>query len=88
MPQHTSSEVNGYNCRKYLKNTKIKRGTGDKIKNNYVISTGHNIQWDHFNILATGKSDFQCKILKKLFWSDKLKLSLNENIGIEKLFLY
>ena len=32
--QHTSSEVNGYNCYKHLKNTKIKRGTGDKIKNN------------------------------------------------------
>ena len=34
MLQHTSSEVNGYNCYKHLKNTKIKRGTGDKIKNN------------------------------------------------------
>ena len=32
MLQHTSSEVNGYNCYKHLKNTKIKRGTGDKIK--------------------------------------------------------
>ena len=30
--QHTSSEVNGYNCYKHLKNTKIKGGTGDKIK--------------------------------------------------------
>ena len=35
--QHTSSEVNGYNCYKHLKNTKIKRGTGDKIKNNDKI---------------------------------------------------
>ena len=37
MLQHTSSEVKGYNCYKHLKNlknTKIKRGTGDKIKNN------------------------------------------------------
>ena len=32
MPQPTSSEVNGYNCYKHLKNTKIKRGTGDNIK--------------------------------------------------------
>ena len=32
----------------------------------HVISTGHNIKWDHFDILATGKSDFQCN-LKKLF---------------------
>ena len=39
MLQHTSSEVNGYNCYKHLKNTKIKRGTGDKIKNNDEIDT-------------------------------------------------
>ena len=39
MLQHTSSEVNGYNCYKHLKNTKIKRGTGDKIKNNDNIDT-------------------------------------------------
>ena len=35
--QHTSSEVNGYNCYTHLKNTKIKRGTGDEIKNNDKI---------------------------------------------------
>ena len=39
MLQHTSSEVNGYNRYKHLKNTKIKRGTGDKIKNNDKIDT-------------------------------------------------
>ena len=32
MLQHTSSEVNGYNCYKHFKIQKIKRGTGDKIK--------------------------------------------------------
>ena len=32
MFQHTSSEVNGYNSHKHLKSTKIKRGTGDKVK--------------------------------------------------------
>ena len=37
--QHTSSEVNGYNCYKHLKNTKIKRGNGDKIKSNDKINT-------------------------------------------------
>ena len=25
----------------------------------HVISTGHNIKWDHFDILTTGKSDLQ-----------------------------
>ena len=39
MLQHTSSEGNGYNCYKQLKNTKIKRGTGDKIKNRYAMRT-------------------------------------------------
>ena len=28
----------------------------------HVISTGQNIKWDHFEILASGKSDFHCKI--------------------------
>ena len=37
MLQHTSSEVNGYNCYKHLKIQKIKRGTGDKIKITMVV---------------------------------------------------
>ena len=53
----------------------------------HTISTGHNIKWDHFEILATGKSDLQCKIQETLLISD-FKPSLNENIGSEKLFLY
>ena len=53
----------------------------------HVISTGHNIKWDHFEIIATGKSDLQCKIKETLLISE-LKHSLNENVGSEKLFLY
>ena len=53
----------------------------------HVISTGHNIKWDHFDILTTGKSDFQYKIKETLLISE-LKPSLNENVGSEKLFLY
>ena len=53
----------------------------------HVISTGHNIKWDHFEIIATGKSDLQCKIKETLLISE-LKPSLNENVGSEKLFLY
>ena len=37
MLQHTSSEVNGYNCYKHFKNTKIKRGTGDKKIVNFMV---------------------------------------------------
>ena len=32
MLQHTSSEVNGYNCYKRLKVHKKQKGTGDKIR--------------------------------------------------------
>ena len=53
----------------------------------HVISTGRNIKWDHFEIIATGKSDLQCKIKETLLISE-LKPSLNENVGSKKLFLY
>ena len=53
----------------------------------HVISDCHNIKRDHFEILVTGKSDLLCKIKETLLISD-LKLSLNENVGSEKLFLY
>ena len=50
-------------------------------------STGHNIKWDHFEILATGRSDIHCSIKESLLIKD-LKPSLNENVGSEKVFLY
>ena len=53
----------------------------------HVISSGHNIKWDHFEIIATGKSDVQCKI-KEILLISELKPSLKENVGSEKLFLY
>ena len=28
----------------------------------HITSTGHNINWDRFEILATGRSDVHCKI--------------------------
>ena len=30
-------------------------------------TTGHNIKWDHFDILASGKTDLHCKIKENLF---------------------
>ena len=47
----------------------------------------HTIKCDHFERLATGKSDLQCKIKESLLIRD-LKPPLNENTGSEKLFLY
>ena len=52
-----------------------------------VKSTGHNLKWDHFDILAKGRSDTHCKIMETLFIHD-LKPALNENVGSEKLLLY
>ena len=45
----------------------------------HSISTGHNIKWDHFEILASG----QCDLLIR-----DLKPALNENVGSENLLLY
>jgi len=32
----------------------------------HVKTTGHNIKWDHFDILASGKTDYHCKIKKNI----------------------
>ena len=32
----------------------------------HVTSTGHNLKWDHFEILAKGPSDTHCKIKETL----------------------
>ena len=50
----------------------------------HSISTGHNIKWDHFEILASGQCDLQCKIKETLLIRD-LKPALNENVGSENL---
>ena len=53
----------------------------------HSISTGHNIKWDHFEILASGQCDLRCKIKETLLIRD-LKPALNENVGSENLLLY
>ena len=50
----------------------------------HAISAGRNIKWDHFEVLASGKSDLQCKIKETLLIRD-LKPAPNENFGSEKL---
>ena len=50
------------------------------VLSDHAISTGHNIKWDHFEILSTGKFDLQCKIKETLLIGE-LKPSLNENVG-------
>ena len=36
----------------------------------HVISTGHSLKWDHFEILAIGRSDTHCKIKETLLIKD------------------
>ena len=53
----------------------------------HVKTTCHDIKWDHFDILASGKTDFRCKIKETLFIQE-LKPSLNVTVSSEKLLLY
>ena len=54
---------------------------------NHAISSGHNIKWDHFQVLASGRCDLHCKIKEPLLIRD-LEPTLNDNISSEKLWLY
>ena len=36
----------------------------------HVFLTNHSIKWDHFEILATGRSDMHCKIKESLLIRD------------------
>ena len=53
----------------------------------YVNATGHDIKWDHFEILVSGKSDYHRKIKEILFIKD-LKPACNVNISSETLMRY
>ena len=53
----------------------------------HVKTTGHDIKWDHFDILASEKTDFHRKI-KETLLIQELKPSLNVNVSSEKLLLY
>ena len=53
----------------------------------HVTSTGHNLKWDHFEILAKGRSDTHCKI-KETLLIQELKPTLNYTVSSEKLYLY
>ena len=53
----------------------------------HITSTGHNLKWDHFDILAKGRSDTHCKIKETLLIRE-LKPTLNDKVSSEKLYLY
>ena len=45
----------------------------------HVFLTNHGIKWDHFEILATGRSDMHCKIKESL----EVKSDLRSNFFAE-----
>ena len=53
----------------------------------HVTSTGHSLKWDHFEVLAKGRSDTHCKIKETLLMKD-LEPTLNEYGSSERLCLY
>ena len=53
----------------------------------HVTATGHDIKWDHFEILASGKTDYHCKIKETLFIQD-LKPAFNVNISRVKSWCF
>ena len=53
----------------------------------HAKATGHNIKWDHLDILAKGKTGYHCKIKETLFMQE-LEPAFNVNVGSEKLMLY
>ena len=50
----------------------------------HMKTTGHNIKWDHFDILASGKTDVHCKI-KETLLIQELQPSLNVNVSVKLL---
>ena len=71
----------------HFKHFKLSKNGQTSAIADQIVLTGHNIKWDYFEILATGRSDIHCRIKESLLIKD-LKPSLTENVGSEKLFLY
>ena len=53
----------------------------------HVTSTGHNLKWDYFEIVAKGRPDTHRKI-KETLLIQELKPTLNDTVSSEKRYLY
>ena len=51
----------------------------------HVKTIGHNIKWDHFDIFASGKTGYHCKVNETLFIQD-LQPALNANVSSKTFF--
>ena len=67
---------------KALTNTDKKSSIAD-----HIFKTGHNIDWDNFEILCTGSSDREIKI-KETFFIREMSPAMNGNEGSERLTLF
>ena len=52
----------------------LKKNDHSSAIDDQVTATGHNIKLDHFEILASGKTDYHCKIKETLFIQDLILL--------------
>ena len=78
----TSRPENGF---KALSKSDHSSAIADHLK-----TTGHNIKWDHFDTLASGKTSYHCndcKIKETLFFQE-LQPPLNANVSSGKVLLY
>ena len=50
-------------------------------------ASGHSIKWDHFDILASGKTDFYCKVKETLFIQE-LQPALNANVSAKSFYIF
>ena len=71
----------------FLLKTLLFFGHRSLIRNKIQAAVINNIKWDHFDILASGKSDYHCKIKETLFIQE-LKLAFNVNVSSDKPMLY
>ena len=55
----------------------IKLVTPPLLHADHSTSTGHNIKWDHFDIVASGQCDLQCIIKETLLIIRDSKPALN-----------
>jgi len=53
----------------------------------HVKNTGQDIEWYHFDILASGTTDYHCPVKETLF-IQHLQPALNANVSSEKLLPY
>ena len=52
-----------------------------------MVDTGHNIKWDHFEILERGKTNKHCLIKESLLIKE-YRPGVNGTIASEILYLY